>query len=291
MALKRRRRFARHLRTADTPKRPKSAKPVRSGGRLRHPFRGGHFYPKPKTPRPARKSEPRTPRMRPKRSVVDRITPSSEPRRPRTIVRLGVLGVTVAALFSLVLVRLWYLQVLDTTAYAQKVTANQVRAVQVSPPRGLIVDRSGGELVRNQVTEDITLSRLSAQQHPGVVGQLAALLGISSAAIEADLNNPRFSLYKPVPIMENATMAAVSAIKENPQLYPGVAAQVDSQLAYPMGNDRGPDARLHPSDQRAPSWPPTRAPATSRGTSTAKTGSKTSTSRICAAPRASTRSR
>jgi penicillin-binding protein 2 len=172
--------------------------------------------------------------MRPKKSVVERVMPPTA-GNPRPGLRLGVLGVTVAVLFSLMLVRLWYMQVLDAKAYAQKVTANQVRPVQIPAPRGLIVDRSGGELVNNQVTEDITLSRLSAQQHPGVVGQLAALLGISPAQIQADLNNPRFSLYKPVPVLENAPMQAVAVIKENPDLYPGVAAQVDSQLAYPMG--------------------------------------------------------
>jgi penicillin-binding protein 2 len=229
--MKGRKRWSHQLESADSPRRPPKRAKRPLAQRLRHPK--GRLNPKPKkrTPQPSR--PPTGPRMRPKKSVAERVMPSTS-GASRPGLRLGVLGVTVAALFALMLVRLWYLQVLDTTAYAQKVTANQVRAVQVSAPRGIIVDRSGGELVGNKVTEDITLSQLSAEQHPGVVGQLAALLGISPAQIEADLNNPRYSLYKPVPILENAPMAAVAAVKENPDLYPGVSAQVDSQLAYPM---------------------------------------------------------
>src|ERR1700677_1286841 len=106
---RRRRRLALRLRSADTPRRQHQRKPARPVSRLRHPVRGARFYPKPKTPRPPRQKEPRTPRMRPRRSVVDRVMPNSEPSAPRTLVRLRIIGLLVAALFSLMFVRLWYL--------------------------------------------------------------------------------------------------------------------------------------------------------------------------------------
>jgi len=238
MALKRRRRLALHLKMADTPKRtrPRNAKSVRTGGRLRHPFRGGHFYPKPKTSRPARQSEPRTPRMRPRRSVVDRITPSAEPSAPRTIVRLRVVGLLVAALFALMFIRLWYLQVLDTSTYSQTVAQNQVRLVQVPAPRGQILDRSGTSvLVGDKVTRNITLSRVSAQEHPNVVGELAALLDTTDKKIDAAINNDQFSLYEPVPVKINASLADVLYIGEHSTMFPGVSISSGTQLTYPDG--------------------------------------------------------
>jgi len=143
--------------------------------------------------------------------------------------------VLVAALFSLMFVRLWYLQVLDTQGFAQAVTQNQVRNVEVPAPRGLILDRSGDIMVGNQVTEDITLSRVSAQQHPEVVGQLATLLAITPAQIQADLSNTQYSLYKPVPIMENAPISDVLYIGEHSSEFPGVSATADTTRTYPMG--------------------------------------------------------
>ncbi len=173
--------------------------------------------------------------MRPRRSVVDRVMTVSEPSAPRTVIRLRVLGVVVAALFSLMFIRLWYLQVLDTSAYSKTVTANQVRTVEVPAPRGLITDRSDNIIVGDQVTQDITLSRVSAQEHPAVVGQLAALLGISSAQIEADLANVQYSLYKPVPILESAPLSDVLYIGEHASMFPGVSAVADTNRTFPLG--------------------------------------------------------
>ena len=173
--------------------------------------------------------------MRPRRTVVDRVMAVSEPSPPRTVIRLRVLGVLVAALFSLMFIRLWYLQILDTSAYSKTVTANQVRTVEVPAPRGLITDRNDNVIVSDQVTQDITLSRVSAQEHPTVVGQLAALLGISSAQIEADLANVQYSLYKPVPILESAPLSDVLYIGEHASMFPGVSTVADTNRTYPLG--------------------------------------------------------
>ena len=159
----------------------------------------------------------------------------SEPSAPRTVIRLRVLGVVVAALFSLMFIRLWYLQVLDTSAYSKSVTANQIRDVEVAAPRGVITDRNDSIMVGDQVTQDITLSRVSAQEHPAVVGQLAALLGIPSAQVEGDLANVQYSLYKPVPILENAPLSDVLYIDEHASMFPGVSTVADTNRTYPLG--------------------------------------------------------
>jgi penicillin-binding protein 2 len=231
--MKRRRRFARTLRTADTPRRPRNRKPSHPLSRLRHPLRGRHFYPKPKTPRPGRQHQPRTPRMRPRRSVVDRVMPTSEPSAPRPNIRLRVIGLLVAALFALMFIRLYYLQVLDTSAYSQAVAQNQVRPVQVPAPRGLILDRGGATLVGDSVTRNITLARVAEEQHPEVVGMLAALLDLTTQDIYNDLSNNQFSLYEPVPILENAPLGDVLYIGEHAAEFPGVSVTSGTQLTYP----------------------------------------------------------
>ncbi len=234
--MKKRGRYPLRLRTADTPRRaPRPARARPWVTRLRHPRRGGHLYPKPRAPRPARQQSSRAPRMRPKRTVVDRVMPSAEPAPPRTVLRLRVIGVLVAVVFSLMFVRLWYLQVLNTSAYSQTVAANQVRDVEVPASRGLLVDRAGTILVGDQVTEDITLSRVSAEQHPAEVGQLAGALGLTTAQIEADLSNSQYSLYKPVPIVQNAPISEVLYIGEHAAAFPGVSTEADTNRSYPLG--------------------------------------------------------
>jgi penicillin-binding protein 2 len=205
------------------------------GQRLRHVLRPVRINRQRRTQKTPRRRPPAQPRMRPKRSVVDRVMPGGEPSPPRTIVRLRVVGLLVAVLFSLMFVRLWYLQVLDTSSYTRTVTANQLRPVEIPAPRGLILDRTGQTMVGDQVTEDITLSRVSAQQHPSVVAALSTLLGITPAQIQADLANPQYSLYKPVPIMENAPVQDVLYIGEHASQFPGVSTVADTSRTYPLG--------------------------------------------------------
>ncbi|MHB8681802.1 MAG: penicillin-binding protein 2 [Acidimicrobiales bacterium] len=263
MNRRRRRRLALKVRPADTPRRPRRPgglrgalrrrqrwfKPLlgsstrgsvraglaRAGRKVRDVLRPVRMNPRPRTPKAPRRRQAHVPRMRPRRSMVDRVLPTGEPSPPRTVVRLRVMGALVAVLFSLMFIRLWYLQVLDTSAYSKTVTANQVRPVEVPAPRGLILDRTGATMVGDQVTQDITLSRVAAQQHPAVVGALAALLGTTGAQIEADLANPQYSLYKPVPIMENAPLPDVLYIGEHADEFPGVSAVADTNRTYPMG--------------------------------------------------------
>jgi penicillin-binding protein 2 len=173
--------------------------------------------------------------MRPRRSVADRVLPTGEPAPSRPLFRLRVVGVIVMAMFSLMLVRLWYLQVLDTSAYTRTVAANQIRPVELPAPRGLILDRNGSAIVGNQVTEDITLSRESASAHPDVVDRLAVLLGIPAATIQAKLADDQYSLYKPVPILQDAPLASVLYIGEHAADFPGVSAAAETNRTYPLG--------------------------------------------------------
>jgi len=240
--VRRRRRLPLRLHTADLRRRrPKGHRGALSWRRWRiSSLRGlvgrAKFNPRPRASRRAVPSRPpRAPRIRPRRSVVERVLPTGEPAPPRTLVRLRVLGVVVVMLFSLMLVRLWYLQVLDQASYSAAVNQNQVRPVEIPAPRGLIVGRDGTILVGNDVSRDITLSRLAAQQHPAVVGTLAALLGISPQQIQAKLADPRYSLYAPVPILPNAPMDDVLAVGEHQAELPGVSAVAETQRTYPQG--------------------------------------------------------
>ena len=231
--IRRHRRMFRGL-AGSSPSRTSSAFKS-AGARLRHALRPVRVNPRPKSARASRPRSPRLPRIRQRRSVVDRVLPTGEPSPPRTLVRMRVLGALVAALFALMVVRLWYLQVLDTSAYSKTVAGQQIRPVEVPAARGLILDRAGATLVGDQVTEDITLSRVEAETHPSVVGSLATLLGVTAAQIQADLANPQYSLYKPVPVVENAPLSAVLYIGEHASEFPGVSAVADTNRTYPLG--------------------------------------------------------
>jgi penicillin-binding protein 2 len=212
---------------------------------LRHPIRGDHLHPKPpsRLPRmPTWRAQARQPRMRPRKSVnVASLvgSPEDEPSRPS--VRLRVVGGVVIALFLVLVLRLWTLQVVDGKTYAAAVTRNQVRVVSVPAPRGEIVDRNGTVLAGDVPQQEILLSRATALSDPSIVGKVAALVGETPKELKADIADSQYSQYAPVPVLDNAPMATVEYLDEHPSEYPGVTVQEVSQRDYPQNQNSGTD--------------------------------------------------
>jgi penicillin-binding protein 2 len=187
--------------------------------------------------------------MRQSRFSVESILDAPDTTEARPGLRLRVVGLAVVGMFAVLGLRLWALQVLQAPAAAQAVVANQIRSVPVMPTRGLILDRNGAQLVGNQVTEEITLSRVAAQQDPAVIGRLAAVVGETSAQVEASIADQQYSLYKPVPIMADAPLPDILYIKEHQSEFPGVATVQTTQRIYPQVEPPGPAQGSYPAAQ------------------------------------------
>jgi penicillin-binding protein 2 len=216
---------------------------------LRHPFGGHRSYLRPADTRPVRRKAPRQPRLRSRRAPVRAVLDVPDSSAARPALRLRVAGLVVGGLFAVLGLRLWALQVVQGPAATQAVVANQVRVVSIAPARGLILDRSGHPLVADTTVEQVTLSRVAAGQHPSVVGRLAALVGETSAQVRAALADPRYSPYKPVPVLARAPLATVLYVKEHAADFPGVSTEAVTERSYPQVEVPGPSSSAYPAAQ------------------------------------------
>ena len=150
--------------------------------------------------------------------------------------RLTILLVVVASLFSALFARLWFLQVINAPT-AQAVAAdNGVRTIYVPAPRGLILDRTGRVLVGNVNEPVIEVNRQVALQNPAMVTRLAPLLGMTVPQLQKAIDNPQYSPYAPVPVAPNATPEQILYVQENQAQFPGVLATSISERKYsPFG--------------------------------------------------------
>ena len=162
-------------------------------------------------------------------------TPEEVGSRPD--VRLWVVGGVFLLLFVFMGVRLAFLQLVDHAAYAQTVATNTLRTVVVPAPRGQILDRNGNLLVSNTVHQELVLSRLQAAADPGLVGRVAALAGVTPSQVIADINNPQYNPYQPVPVLADTPTSVIIYLEEHPALFPGVEVQTQTQRSYPAGGD------------------------------------------------------
>jgi penicillin-binding protein 2 len=195
--------------------------------------------------------------MRQSRFSMEAMLDAPDTSSSRPGLRLRIAGLVVAGLFALLGLRLWALTVLQAPAAAQAISVNQIRDVPVEPTRGLILDRSGNPLVGNVVVQQITLSRSAAQEHPEVIGRLAALIGETTQQVEATIADPRNSLYKPVPVLTGGTTAAeqnqilsdILYISEHQSDFPGVASVQTTERTYPQSELPGPASTGYPASQ------------------------------------------
>lgn len=160
-------------------------------------------------------------------------------RRSETVhlgLRLSIIGAVVLALFAVVLMRLWSLQVIQGGRYKAESSDIVTRTVPVSPPRGLILARGGQVLAADKVMPVVTLNRQVALSQPGVVHRLAVALGITVRQIDADLANQQDSIYAPVPVKLGASTSEVVFLAEHRSELPGVAVSYVAERTYPDGS-------------------------------------------------------
>ena len=216
---------------------------------LRHPFRGSRRFLRTESDRRPNRKKVKQPKMRQSRFSVEAMLDAPDTTDSRPGLRLRITGLVVVGLFALLGLRLWTLTVLQAPAAAQAVTANQIRVVSVAPTRGLVLDRYGNPLVNNVVTQQITLSRVTAQHDPAVVGRLAALIGQTTTQLDATVADTRYSLYKPVPVLSDAPLSDILYIREHQSEFPGVSSVQTTQRNYPQLELPGPAQTGYPAAQ------------------------------------------
>jgi penicillin-binding protein 2 len=148
--------------------------------------------------------------------------------------RLGVLGIVVLSLFAALLVRLWYLQVMASDQY-QAVSTNSVRLVTTEAPRGRILDRNGVELVRNRISDVVTVDRNALPMREDVKERVAFMLRISVPELDRRLASKRYSAYKPVPIARDVPKETLIFVREHASEFPGVANTRLTEREYTQG--------------------------------------------------------
>src|SRR5258708_5716633 len=91
-------------------------------------------------------------------------------------VRVSIVGVVVVALFSTLLVRLWFLQSGSENSLKVQAVVDSTRVIQTQTPRGEIRDSNGAVLVRDRASWAVTSDRtLSKRGRDKVIGQLGEL--------------------------------------------------------------------------------------------------------------------
>jgi penicillin-binding protein 2 len=135
----------------------------------------------------------------------------------------------------ILLLRLWYLQILEGDRYASLSASNRLRLRVVEAPRGFILDRNGEIMVENRPTFDLYAVPEDVANPGEVATTLGHILGVSPMEVLAKLAEGRARPYQPLLIRKDLTEAMMVAVEERRLDLPGVNLRVRPVRAYPAG--------------------------------------------------------
>jgi penicillin-binding protein 2 len=143
---------------------------------------------------------------------------------PKMALRVAILGAIALAVFAVLFLRLWSLQVLSSTKYVAAASNNQVRRERVQPQRGLILDRKGRVLVRNVVSSAVvvTPADLPKKGRYRMLKQLATILNADLPAVLKELETRKNDPLTPVTVQVAVREEAVKYLAERKREFPGM---------------------------------------------------------------------
>jgi penicillin-binding protein 2 len=178
-----------------------------------------------------------------KRIVSRRFLPPdphvAEPYRltPRLALRVGLLGMLALAVFAVLFLRLWSLQVLNGEQLLRASQNNQRRELRVPAPRGAIWDSQGRPLVINVPGLVAQISQADLPKRKSVrlreLRKLARVLEMPVREISATLRRHRYDLLTPVTIKTGISTLQQGYLKERSEDFPGVKVHNAALRYYP----------------------------------------------------------
>ncbi len=148
--------------------------------------------------------------------------------------RLATLGITFLALFVMLSVRLWFLQVAAVEENTIKASANQVQVIYQQPARGEIRDINGTVLAGSRPSQTLQLDRseVTIEQEEQLVQRLAVLLGVDQSEVRNPINSAASGTV--VTLARDISDEVAFEVQEYQEDYPGIEVALTPVRTYPL---------------------------------------------------------
>jgi penicillin-binding protein 2 len=147
-------------------------------------------------------------------------------------VRQYIIGAIIALVFFIYLIRLFYIQIIDSS-YKYSAENNSQRYVTQYPARGLIYDRNGELLVCNDAAYDLMVNRQELKTFD--TAELASIVGLDIEQFNKILNKIKKNneyIFKTAPFLSQLPDSAYAILQEKIYKYPGFFVQPRTLRKY-----------------------------------------------------------
>ena len=154
--------------------------------------------------------------------------------RRHLALRLTALQYIIAIAFAALAVGFWVFQVAQHQKFAEMAENNHLRKLPQPAPRGVLLDRNGKVLVENRNIFNIALVREQTKNLDATLRTLAAATGVDEAQLQETVSRRRREpSYRPIVLIENASIEQVIAVRARQWELPGIFSQDVPSRQYP----------------------------------------------------------
>ncbi len=145
--------------------------------------------------------------------------------------------VFVLFMFGVLVLRLWFLQIVKGSMYRTMSEQNRIRLQDISPLRGMIFDRKGNMLVDNSPYYDLYVIPEEVQDRKKLFEDLNRFLDFEVELAEKKLDEAsRRYPFKPICLKKGISRDELALIETHRFNLPGVLIKVKPQRHYVFGN-------------------------------------------------------
>ena len=151
--------------------------------------------------------------------------------------RVGIAGIVALVALALLLVRLFYLQVIQHDLYSSRAEDNRISIVPLAPNRGLILDRNGVVLARNYSAYTLEITPALVRDLERTIDELDEIVDVQPRdrtrfrKLLAETRNA-----ESLPIRTRLSDEEVARFAANRYRFPGVEIRARLFRQYPLGD-------------------------------------------------------
>ena len=151
--------------------------------------------------------------------------------------QLSKLTLFILLVFAILILRFWFLQIVNGSMYRAKSENNRIHLKDIPPFRGIILDRNGETLVDNRPSYDLYVVPEEVQNREQLLNRLNGLAELDPGAAEQKFDDisSRYP-FRPICIKRDLSRNELALVETNRFNLPGVMIKVTPLRHYINGN-------------------------------------------------------
>lgn len=167
------------------------------------------------------------------RQVISKLTKINEAELSELKKRINIATMVIMFFVMILVVRLWYLQILHGPDYVKLSENNRIRMQWINAPRGNIWDRNGKEIISNRPFFNVTWVREDAPNPDLVIKKMATILKVEiSELLERIRESEDYPRYVPIRLKEDIDWKTLVYIENHRYDLPGIRVEVLPSRKY-----------------------------------------------------------